>query len=371
MIKRTVFLLIFLCLPGISSNMLLHAQAMRDTATLRLIYRGVDYIYDMQFARAREVLVEIEKDYPEHPMNYVLKGLMTYWENYPLTATSVARESYEEELKHAIELCEKKSHPDDEAEYLMCNIGARGLLLLFYADNDLSMDVIPMASSTYSYLKQTFDFTGVYSDFYFFTGLYNYYREAYPEAHPVYKPAAIIFPKGDKARGLRELMKASKSAIILKAEAYSFLTGIYINFENDFQKARFFSKSLHELYPNNPEYLSEYIRNLLLLKEYDEAERLISAGRLKASTDYFKAQLLIFDGILFEKKYHDLKKAQAFYSKGIRDLASFGDFSNDYAAYGYFGLSRISDKDSDKHYKRYYRKQAMALSSFKKVNFDD
>ena len=63
-----------------------------------------------------------------------------------------------------------------------------------------------------------------YSDFYFFTGVYNYYREAYPEAYPVYKPLALLFPKGSKTKGLEDLLIASKNSIFLKAEAFSFLS---------------------------------------------------------------------------------------------------------------------------------------------------
>lgn len=352
-------------------NTSLQAQVLKDTTTFNLMCKGVDYIYNLQFTHAREIYRKIKSAYPEHPMTYVYKGLITYWENYPLTPSSAARDSYEKDMQYAIELCERKSHPNDEAEYLLSNVGARGMLLLFYADNDLSMDVISLASSTYQLIRQTFNFTGTYPDFYFFTGLYNYYREAYPEAHPVYKPLAIIFPKGDKTKGLRELVAASRNAIVLKAEAYSFLAGIYISFENNFQQAYFYSKSLHELYPNNIQYLAVYIKNLLLVKKYGEAESLIKSTGAKNSNAYYQAQLSIFNGILYEKKYRNLKQAQAFYTRGIRDIDAFGEFGDEFAAYAYFGLSRISDVNGDKHYKKLYRKQAMDLSSFEKVNFDE
>jgi tetratricopeptide (TPR) repeat protein len=332
--------------------------------------KGVDYIYNLQFTKAREIYQTIKTRYPENPMTYVFKGMITYWENYPLIPSSTSRESYENDMQYAIELCEKKSHPEDEAEYILSNIGARGMLLLFYADNKLSIDVFSLAASTYQLIRQTFDFTDIYPDFYFFTGLYNYYREAYPEAHPVYKPLAFLFPKGDRSKGLKELQIAAKNAIVLKAEAYSFLAGIYISFENDYQQAYTYSKSLHELYPRNMQYLAVYIKNLLLVKRYGEAESLIRSSRLKVTNSYYQAQLSIFNGILYEKKYHDFKQAQSFYSKGIRDIAPFGSFGNEFAAYAYFGLSRISEANGDKHYKKLYRKQAMDIADFKNVNFD-
>jgi tetratricopeptide (TPR) repeat protein len=369
-IKKKLFIFISGLVFSVFLNSGMQAQILKDTSTFNLMCKGVDYIYNLQFTKAREIYQTIKTRYPENPMTYVFKGMITYWENYPLIPSSTSRESYENDMQYAIELCEKKSHPEDEAEYILSNIGARGMLLLFYADNKLSIDVFSLAASTYQLIRQTFDFTDIYPDFYFFTGLYNYYREAYPEAHPVYKPLAFLFPKGDRSKGLKELQIAAKNAIVLKAEAYSFLAGIYISFENDYQQAYTYSKSLHELYPRNMQYLAVYIKNLLLVKRYGEAESLIRSSRLKVTNSYYQAQLSIFNGILYEKKYHDFKQAQSFYSKGIRDIAPFGSFGNEFAAYAYFGLSRISEANGDKHYKKLYRKQAMDIADFKNVNFD-
>jgi hypothetical protein len=349
----------------------LKAQVLRDTSTFNSICRGVDHIYNLQFNQANSIYRKIKALYPEHPITYIFRGLITYWENYPLIPSSPSRESFEKDMKHAIELCEKKPRIHDEAEYLLCNIGARGLLLLFYADNDLSMEVLSLASGTYQYVKESFNYTSIFPDFYFITGLYNYYREAYPDAHPVYKPLAILFPKGDKIKGLKELQLASKNAIVLKAESYAFLAGIYISFENNFRQAYVYSKALHELYPRNTQYMAVYIKNLLLVKQYTDAENMITSSRSMYPNSYFQAQLSIFQGILYEKKYHDLNKAQAFYQKGIKDITPFGAFGNEYAAYAYFGLSRISETQGDKHGKKAYFKEAMDLASYKNVNFNE
>jgi hypothetical protein len=349
----------------------LTAQILKDTATFNLIKKGVDHIYNLEFDHAHEVYNKISRSYEGHPIVFLFRGIMTYWQNYPLLPSSPQRDAYETDMRHCIELCEKKHDAAYEAEYLLANLGARGMLLLFYADNDLSMEVFPLATSTYQYVRQSFDFTSVYSDFYFFTGLYNYYREAYPEAHPVYKTLAFLFPKGDKAKGIKQLQLAARSSLILKAESYSFLSGICISFENNYQLASQYSKSLYQLYPANLQYLAVYIKNLLLIKRYDEAERLIKSSVSKMRNAYFQAQISIFNGILYEKKYNDPGLAQQHYSKGVKEISIFGEFGNEYAAYGYFGLSRISDATGDKNYKKIYRKQAMELASFKKVNFDE
>jgi hypothetical protein len=338
---------------------------------LNTIKRGVDCIYNAEFVEANDIYLKIKLAFPNHPIPYIFKALLTYWENYPLIPSSPARQTYEKDLFTSIKLCEKKIPKNDEAEYLMANMAARGLLLLFYADNEMSMEVISLASSTYQYVRRSFDFTGSYYDFYFVTGLYKYYREAYPEAHPIYKSIAFLFPRGNRKEGLEELQLAAKNSIFMKAEAYSFLTGIYISFENNFHQALNYSRNVHEYYPGNVQYLAVYIKNLLLTKQYDEAEQIINTLRDKYQNKYLQAQLTILQGILYEKKYSDLQRARTYYLKGLKDTAPFGVFAGEYNAYAYYGLSRISAFYNDNHMKRVYRKEALEQSDYKNVNFDD
>ena len=361
-----ILLVLVLCLSTSSLN----SQFLKDSTSLNLIKEGIDNVYNFQFDKADKVSEELGKLYPGQPVVYLFKGMVTYWENYPLITTSSARASFEEYMRKCIKLSDKNKNSSAEVEILLVNLCARGLLLLYYTDNYLSLDVFPLATSTYQYIRRSFDFTAYYSDFYFFTGVYNYYREAYPEAYPIYKPLALLFPKGSKVKGLEELQIVSKNSIILKAEAFSFLSAIFLTFENNFQQATYFSKSLHTLYPDNPEYLGAYIKNLLLIKRYDEAEMEMLSSNTSQSNSFFRAQMSIFNGILQEKKYHDIKKAQQFYSKGIDDITIFGSYGNEYAAYAYFGLSRISEINGNKDYKKMYRKLALQLADFKKVDFD-
>ena len=361
-----IFIWIVSCLCTSSLN----GQFLKDSTSINLIKKGTDYVYNFEFNNAEKVNTEIRKLYPGHPVTYLFNGMITYWKNYPLSATSAARQSFEDDMRKCIELCEKNQDPSVESEILLINLCARGFLLLFYTDNDLSFEVFPIASSTYQCIRRSFEFTTRYSDFFFFTGVYKYYREAYPEAHPVYKTLAFLFPKGSKIEGLSELLIVAKNSIILKAEAYSFLTQIFISFENNYRQATFYSKSLHEIYPENPEYLGSYIKNLLLIKQYDEAENEIISSIELFKNPFFQTQVTIFEGILQEKKYHDLKKAQQLYLKGIKDISVFRRYGEEYAAYAYFGLSRISELNGDTDNEKIYHKLALKLADFKKIDFN-
>jgi hypothetical protein len=348
----------------------MQGQVLSDSGSLKLVKRGIDYVYNFQFEKAGRVNAELERLYPGHPIVYLYRGMITYWENYPLLPVSSASGSFEANMKKSIELCEKNEDPRYEAEILLANLCARGLLLLYYTDNELSFEVFPIAKSTYHNIRRSFDFTSSYIDLYFFTGIYNYYREAYPEAHPVYKTLAFLFPRGDKEKGLIDLEKVARGSILMKAESYSFLTAIYLSFENNYQKATHYSKNLHILYPENPEYLGQYIKNLLLIKNYEEAEKEISSSASR-SNSYLQAQISIFKGIIQEKKYRNLSKAEELYISGIRSIARFREYGDEFAAYAYFGLSRIASEKNDEKNEKIYRKLALKLTAFKEMNFDE
>ena len=106
------------------------------------------------------------------------------------------------------------------------------------------------------------------------------------------------------------------------------------------------------------------------MKQYDEAEKLILAPYAAEGNRFFQSQLMILKGILQEKKYHDYKTAQQYYNQGIKDISLFGKYGNEFAAYAYFGLSRIGESNDEKHVTNIYRKEAMKLATFKKIDFD-
>lgn len=363
-------ILIWIWLSLFISSVQVNAQLLQDTSALNLVKRDIDYIYNLQFNNAQEVYTKITGLYPGHPIVLLLKGIMTYWENYPMLHTNPSHVLFEEDMRQCIALSETNINPGNEAEYLLADLCARGMLLTFYSDNDLIMEVTPLTISTYKHLRRAFNFAPACTDLYYFTGVYNYYREAYPKIYPVYKSLALLFPPGNSETGLIELQKAATNAVVLKAESFSMLTWIYLSFENKYPESLYYCRTLYEKYTNNQLFLSTYIRNLLLMKKYDEAEKLIPVSGAEEGDKFFQAQFIILKGILQEKKYLNDKLAQQYYNTGINNISLFGKYGNEFAAYAYFGLSRISEAEGEKHTHKIYRKEAMKLADFKRINFD-
>lgn len=365
MIKKYFFLLLTLAVTEV------HGQILKDTAAISLLKEGVDDIYGFRFSEARENALKLSEVYPGHPVLYLYNGMLTYWSNHPLTPMSQASELYEKDMTTCISLCEKEQDPDHYAEYLLANLGARGMLLMYYADNNLQSKINPMVMDTYRYIRESFNYATVFPDFNFFTGLYNYYREAYPEAHPIYKVLAFLFPRGDKVKGLAEMQNAALNSIMLKAESLSFLSYIFLSFENNYQLALPYTKGIYELYPANLPYTAGFIKNLLLLKKYDEAEAVMKSLKNNLNNRFFLAQMTVFNGILQEKLYRNYDQAEKYYNRGISEFSTFGYYGNDYSSYAYFGLSRISGYRGDKQNRKTFRKMANELSYYRNINFDD
>ncbi len=349
----------------------LKAQILYDSTAVAKIKECVGHMYNLEFDETDKIVSDLESRYPGHPVIFLMKGIISSWKNYPLTHVSSGRQLFEEYLHTCIDLSSRKPYSEEYlAESLLANLCARGLLLMFYSENDLSLNVIPLAAGTYKYVMRSFGYVSAFSDFYFFTGLYKYYREAYPAIHPVYKPVASLFPHGNIAEGLREMEKCGETAIFLKAEAWSMLTWISFGFENDFPAALAYSTRLVSQYPENPMFREYHIRNLLLLREYDEAEVFINEAAKENSNLFFIAAVKVFSGILQEKKYRNYDLARQLYMEGISALMPFGYYGSEYCGYAYLGLSRICDHNGDKSGKKANRKKGLELITFSQMTFD-
>jgi len=141
------------------SSTTINAQIFQDTAALSLVKKDINYIYNMQFNHAHEIYTNILSLYPKHPIVFLLKGIMIYWENYPLLHTNSSHVYFEDDMRQCIKLAEANDNPSYEAEYLLASLSARAMLLMFYADNNLITEVTPLTISTYKHIRRAINYT--------------------------------------------------------------------------------------------------------------------------------------------------------------------------------------------------------------------
>jgi hypothetical protein len=150
----------------------------------------------------------------------------------------------------------------------------------------------------------------------------------------------------------------------------TFLAGIYQDFEKDPAKAIMYSKKLKEAFPINHEYKLHYIRDLLVIKKFGEAESLLNGMPYESLNQHYQSQIDVYKGVIQEQRYKNPKSAEQLYWSGINKAELYGPMGAEYASYGYFGLSRINLAAGNNKNAKQYRKKAKDLSSYDHVNFD-
>src|SRR5512147_2822494 len=125
------------------------AQIFQDTSAMNIIKKGIGHIYDFQFSDAENIFKTINAKYPGHPVTYMYKAMLIYYENYPLVPGSVKSKVFEAQLWTSIRVCEKDKAWEDDPEKLLIDLCARGMLMLFYTDNEMNSEVISMTPATY------------------------------------------------------------------------------------------------------------------------------------------------------------------------------------------------------------------------------
>lgn len=319
---------------------------------------AVRLIYNYRFDTALVLISHIEQEIPDHPVVPLLKALWQYHNNFPLITGTAETDQYIALCSEAVNRCQVylDRNPDD-LEGVSFDMLARAMINLVYVDNGETMKVALGASALYRQVAKGFHLMDQFSEFYFTTGLYNYYREAYPEAHPVYKPVASLFPKGSKKTGLEQLKYAASHCIFLRAEALFYLSLIYLNYEDQPQLAAMLTSRLRALYPDNTYYLGVHIESLFINGHFEEADSLIAklsqAGR---KNNFHRMKYLIFRGIYEDRVLHRPESAKKYLEAGIRLTGQFNRYDESVRTMAYFALSRVYRQTGEQSMaQKYYR----------------
>ena len=319
-----------------------------DEEMMSGIKHGLDYMYNYEFEKADSLFGIIENMSPNHPVGPFLGGLSIYWRNAPLNPNDPdAVNMFIQKMKKSSVLSEEvMKSKDDYIEGSFFSLVAHAMQMMYYADNDQIGRVIKHIPYSYRRVVKAFKLKDTFEEYKFFTGLYSYYIEAYPEAHPAYKPLLIFLHKGSRSEGLKELNWIANNSVFMKAEGLFFLHHIYLSYECNPQMALNYAERLHELYPDNTFYLVHLILNLFVVNDYEKAAELIpELEQQKKSDDFAQMMELIFNGMIEEFVSENYEVSKELYIKGIEMAIMFKPRVDTYIAMAYAGLSRIYERE--------------------------
>lgn len=218
-----------------------------------LVEKGIKEIYSINFDEAGKTFRELIADYPEHPAGKFFLAMIDWWK----ILLDLDNESYDDiffaKLEDVIFMCDeilvKDPNNVDALFFKGGSIGFRGRLRAIRESwlkaADDGREAIPIVQHAAKLDPKNID---VQLGF----GIYDYYADVIPNHYPFVKPLMIFFPKGDKAKGIKELALVAEKGKYARIESRYFLMQLFFHYENDYQKAEEYAVQLTTEFPNNP-----------------------------------------------------------------------------------------------------------------------
>ena len=215
--------------------------------------RGLDFLYDMKFAKAERAFAKITERYPGHPVGPFLEALSTWWRILlDLTDTSHDEQFYDQMetvVERADEMLEERPDDQDAIFFKAAALGFQGRLASNRSDWWSAANAARRAwSPVFTLIEQD----PQNADFAFGKGIYDYYAALLPEQYAVAKPFMKLFPEGNKERGLKALRRTAEDGWFIQTEAQYFLLQIQYRYEEHFRKSLRRVTWLRREHPDNP-----------------------------------------------------------------------------------------------------------------------
>ena len=340
--RRILIFVVFHLLTFSVSAQLLNDNEMKQTLT-----KGLDKLYNYEFKEADLLFQKVKAKYPQHPVTPLINALQIQWQSLPIEKNPKALAQYMMMLEKCQKLAEPMlKDPAKKPEATFFLLASHGYITLAYTYKKEQIKAANEARKAYAYMKDGFGMMERNPEFYFTSGLYNYYRIQYPETHPIVKPVVIFFEDGNKRLGLQQLEQAVQKSVFSRVEAAYYFMNVNIKYESNYNKALGYATLLNEKYPNNTIYLMRYTEALVMAGKYDEASSKLTLLRKNSSSIYQLAANL-FEGIITEKYKKNDKLAGELYTSVIKSEPD-ERYTKEYYAMAYLGLGRIANRAGNK-----------------------
>ncbi|NQZ76440.1 MAG: hypothetical protein HRT61_10070 [Ekhidna sp.] len=351
--KRLVVLFVFCVLSGS-----IYAQVFEEGPVQILVKKATDHIYNSTPDSAEFYISKAEIAIPKHPVIPLMRAMTILWTYIPLISDSLFLEM-ESQLDAAIVIAEEQDPRFDNPEMIFFSMAAHGLLAEYYADQGSIMKAVGEANRAYGLMKKGFDIVDERPEFLLTTGLYNYFREKYPEKHPVYKPLMWFFRGGDMELGLEQVKRALNESFLTKVEAHVYLSYIYLRYEYDPQIAQQYLTALCEMYPNNYYAKAKYLESIANPSDFENVKISDIYSLIKHPSVYYQLAGYVFLGYYEEVILSNSKKAEYAYRKGLKfgeEIPNHGEF---FKGFGYLGLGRVLVDMGQTHEAEEYLRKAI------------
>ena len=324
---------------------------------------AINSMYNFEFEKADSHFTYLEKNYPWHPLPYLLKGLNYWWQivpNYENTEYDDEFLKYMDITKELAENVYEKYNEIEGAFFLAAAYAFEGRL---YSERREYRKAAVAGSRSLKYLGECRGHETYSPELLFGDALFNYYAEWIREEYPLLRPLMLLFPEGDKELGIKQLKEVTRNAFYSRTEAQFYLIRILSSGENqDLAEAIRVGEILHKDFPDNPYFHRYYTRLLYQRGRYGEAEKesldilnKIEGGK-RGYEENSGRYACFFLGHIYEIR-KDYDAAKKYYRQGMKYAEAIGATDMGYYFYSLLHLGSIADKEGDTDLAKDYYKQ--------------
>lgn len=315
--------------------------------------QALNDMYNFKFREARRQFFWLKQKYSEHPLPYFLMGLNEWWKIMP----DLNIEKYDEKFLAYMDtsiMKAKNLYKDDRmkvegAFFLSASYGFKARL---YSERRKWMKAAGHANKALNYLEDCRSKEELSPELLFGDALYNYFSVWIPENYPQLRPFLIMFDKGEKELGLKQLREVAHNAFYTRTEAQFWLMQILFSKENDTRGALHESEYLHKTYPDNPYFHRYYTRVLFYTGRLAKSKVLAEEMLMKIDSSYtgYEANSGRYACFFLAKIWEsnlDQEKAFHYYQRTVEFAKENKALESGYYLLSLYGMARIYDKRGD------------------------
>lgn len=331
---------------------------------------AINSMYNFEFEKSNSHFNYLKKQYPWHPLPYLLTSLNYWWRIVP----NYENEEWDTEFLAYIDTTQVlaknlyKDHNEIEGAFFLAAAYAfEGRL---YSERGWYRKAAVAGKNSLKYLRYCRGHEAYSPELLFGDALFNYYAEWIRENYPWLRPLMWVFPRGDKEEGIRQLKEVARNAFYSRTEAQYYLMRLLASEENDVRGATQVAQYLHESFPDNAYFERYYMRLVYQSGRYTKAEKMgleilakIDSGKVgyEGNTGRYAG---FFLGHIYElRAKYDI--AKEYYNLGIKYAEEIGATDKGYYFYSLLHLGIIAEKERDMDLAKSYYKRVKKIADRK------
>ncbi len=235
--------------------------------------RGINAVYNLEFEKAEAEFSVLSANYPSHPAGIFFLAMIDWWKILIAIDDESMDDMFIKKMDRVITLCDSLLEIDEKnVGALFFKGGALGFQGRLRANRSSWIKAANDGRLALPIVQKAYKLAPDNDDILLGIGIYNYYAATIPERYPIVKPLMVLFPSGDKQKGIQQLTEASQRAKFAAMEAKYFLLQLYYNYERQYSTAYELSTSMLKAFPRNVIFHRYVGRSAYSLSKYGESQ---------------------------------------------------------------------------------------------------